>query len=127
MPISLQALRTRSAISPRFAIRIFRNIRPEPGASLLPMGSNPEERLAIFNRMPIFDENARDLARYIGFNFVHQLHGLDNAQHLTRFYAGAKGDEGGRLGARRGVEGAHDGRLDDVNVLWDGGFACGVG
>ena len=46
-------------------------------------------------------------------DLVHQLHRLDDADHLAFAHGLAHFDEGGRLGRRRPVEGADEGRADE--------------
>src|ERR1700712_964343 len=75
MPSSLQARRTRRAISPRLAMRIFEII----GMGLL----DDDEGFAVFNWSAILDENFGDLARARGGNLVHRLHGFDDQQCLA--------------------------------------------
>src|SRR2546425_10216447 len=103
MPISLHVQIMRQAISPRFAIRILRNLRalelmidpkvqslasnacrPKPDAGhwtlefrLLFLYS--EEWLAVLNRLPILNVDLYDLATGLGLNLIHQLHRLDDA------------------------------------------------
>src|SRR3954463_4434772 len=77
-PISRHARITRSAISPRFAINTFLNI----GRSCSRRG-DLEQRLAVLDRRAILDEDCHDRARDVGLDLVHQLHRLDDAQHLT--------------------------------------------
>src|SRR3954454_18249521 len=72
-PISLHARITRSAISPRFATRTFLNM----------LDRDLEQRLAVLDRRAILDEDSGDRAGDIGFDLVHELHRLDDAQHRT--------------------------------------------
>src|SRR5437868_1975429 len=72
MPSSLQARKTRSAISPRFAIRIFSNI----ASGLL----DDDERFAVFDGLRILEQDLRDGARTRRGNLVHGLHGFDDQQ-----------------------------------------------
>src|SRR4029453_10449817 len=74
MPISLHARWTRSAISPRLAIRIFSNIE------LLDDG----ERFAKFHGGRILDQDLHDLARLGRRDRVHGLHRLDDEERLAR-------------------------------------------
>src|SRR5436305_1848001 len=82
MPSSLHAQMTRSAISPRLAIRIFWNI----GRSrlLLPARTDAEQRLAIFHGLAILREYAQHFAAHVGFDFVHQLHRFHDTKRLPR-------------------------------------------
>src|SRR6186713_86820 len=81
MPSSLQALRMRSAISPRLAMRTFWNM----GLALL----DDDERLAVFDRGVILDEDAGDGAGAMRRNLVHGLHRLDDEHGLALGDAGA--------------------------------------
>ena len=53
-----------------------------------------EERLAVFDWLCGRCDSLYDFAGYIAFNFVHQLHGFDDAQHLAYFDLVAGLDEG---------------------------------
>src|ERR1700691_4493739 len=77
IPSSLQAPKTRSAISPRLAIRIFRNIL---GELLLAAGADSEKRLAVFHRVSVFGINLHHFPRHVGFDFVHQFHRFHDAE-----------------------------------------------
>src|SRR6266481_2901256 len=121
IPSSLHAQITRSAISPRLATRIFWNI--SVGAvSFLAAWTYAEERLAVFNRLSVFGEDAQHLAADIGFNLVHEFHGFDNAQGLTRLHVPANLDKRLRSGTGRRVIRAHNRRLHQVQVLCRTGF-----
>src|SRR6476661_11114323 len=74
IPSSRQARWMRSAISPRFAIRIFSNI-----ASLF----DQEERLPVLDRLSVLHQDRLDGAGDIGLDLVQQLHRLDDAERLT--------------------------------------------
>src|SRR5262245_10183615 len=78
IPSSLHARMTRSAISPRFAMRIFRNTAR--GRS----GHRPqaEEHLAELHRLTARDEDVDDLGVHLGLDLVHEPHRLDDAQDL---------------------------------------------
>src|SRR5690606_22874319 len=73
MPISLHARWTRSAISPRLAIRILSNMR------LLDDG----ERLAELHGLGVFDQDLDDLAGARRGDRIHRLHRLDDEQGLA--------------------------------------------
>src|SRR5690606_9815786 len=76
MPSSLQARSTRSAISPRLAIRIFENMRR-------PRSFDHDEGLAILNRLAVLNEDRRHLACAGGRDLVHGLHGFDDHDRLA--------------------------------------------
>src|SRR5271167_4106013 len=88
IPSSLQAQMTRRAISPRLATRIFWNI----GVScrlFLAARTNAKERLAVFHRLAVLDEDAQHFAADVRFDFVHELHGFHDAQRLPGFHVRA--------------------------------------
>ena len=60
------------------------------------LGSSGEwkQRLAEFDGLAVGDEAFHDFAGRIGFDFVHQLHGFDDADHLALFHAIAGRDKG---------------------------------
>src|SRR6185436_7062326 len=107
MPISRAARSTRTAISPRLAMRILRNMR---GVRLRLL--DLEEPLPELDRAPRLDQTLHDRARELGFNLVHQLHRLDDAQRLAGTNVAAHVDECGCLGRRSSVERAHERRRD---------------
>src|SRR3954463_13722056 len=74
MPSSRHARMTRSAISPRLAIRIFLNT----AAPLRPASGRPdaEERLAELHRLAVLRQDLDDPPRLVGLDLVHQLHRL---------------------------------------------------
>src|SRR5690348_12814999 len=91
MPSSRQARMTRRAISPRLAISTFLNTpsllappgpargRPTRGLCRL----DAEERLAELHRLPVLHQDLGHTPRHLGLDLVHQLHGLDDAEHLA--------------------------------------------
>src|SRR5690349_14275535 len=108
----------RQAISPRLAIRTFLNLRGLKAIRNLPQKStsrtkrvlvllvpycdltfNAEQRLAVLYRLPVFNINLDHFAAGFGLNLVHELHGLDNANHRLRL--DARADLYERLGRRR--------------------------
>ena len=82
MPISLQVRITRRAISPRLAIRIFLNmVRIDAG---LPSGRfHEEERLVVFDRTVVVDQNLHDPSGDFTLDFIEQLHGLDHTNGVA--------------------------------------------
>src|ERR1043165_4079136 len=97
-PSSRQARWMRSAISPRFAIRIFLNM---PLAALF----DDEQGLPEFHGLAVLAEDAGDRAGLVGLDLVHDLHRLDDADRLA--FLDDLAHVGERLGARAGgaVEG----------------------
>src|SRR3981189_2964072 len=75
MPSSWQARSTRSAISPRLAMRILSNIAAAD-ASLL----DDHQRFAEFDRMAVLDQDFRHRAAARRRDLVHRLHGFDDQQ-----------------------------------------------
>src|SRR3546814_5335656 len=71
-------------------------------------------RLAVFDGFAIFDEDLFDDAGFVGFDFIEQLHGFDDAQRVAFFDRLAHVDERRGAGVGRAVERAHHGRLDDM-------------
>src|SRR5262252_5409370 len=90
-PSSRHAQMMRSAISPRFAIRIFLNMSG---------GLDGEQPLAVLNRLAVLDVRVDDLAVVLRRDFVHQLHRFDDAEHLVLLDALPHFDK--RRGAGRG-------------------------
>src|SRR5437868_4946597 len=126
MPNSLHAQITRRAISPRLAIRIFLNIgslshqaiESSPASAAMarslngPMtrsgGSYPKQRLAVLHGLSVFGKLLHDFAGGISFDFVHQLHCFDDAQHLANLHVVTRFNEGWRARRRTFIEGAND-------------------
>src|SRR5262245_27080166 len=111
-PSSRHAQMTRSAISPRLAIRIFLNtLAGREG--LLPLrvsARRPDrtQRLSVLHRLPVLGVDPDDLARHLGLDLVHQLHRLDDAELLADADAVTHVHECRRAGIRRPIEGADD-------------------
>src|ERR1035438_2943773 len=95
---------TRTAISPRLAMRIFLN------------GTDGKQSLPVLHRLPVHDQLALDDAAGFGLDLIHQLHALDNAEDLAGLHAFADADEGWGLGRGGLVEGSDDGGLDQDEV-----------
>src|ERR1700679_3241633 len=117
MPSSLQAQMTRSAISPRLAMSNFRNIGFNARPSACSAEPHGEERLAVFDRLAIGDKGLYHFSGRVCFYLIHQLHGLDDAEHLPVLNLIANLDESSGAGRRRLVKRAHDGRLYDMQRL----------
>src|SRR5215467_5562592 len=82
IPSSRHAQMMRRAISPRLAIRIFLNM-DGPGARSCGRGfPDLEQRLPVFDRLSVRHQRLEDLSVAVRFDLVHQLHRLDDAQHL---------------------------------------------
>src|SRR4029079_8334109 len=94
----------RSAISPRFAMRIFLN---------LSSGPEGEEPLAVLNRLSVLDVGGDDLAVVLRGDLVHQLHRLDDAEHLILLHPLPDFAERRRTAVPRAVDSPDDWRLDD--------------
>src|SRR4029079_12313135 len=84
IPSSLQARSTRSAISPRLAMRILSNISPARTPSL-----DDHQRLAVLNRLPVVEQDLRHRAGARGRDLVHRLHRLDDQQRVSHLHHGA--------------------------------------
>src|ERR1051325_6150499 len=106
IPMSRQARMMRSAISPRLAMRILWNISPGSAKRL-----HQEERLPELDRLAVLHHHLDDAARHLGLDLVHQLHRLDDAEHLAFLHYVTLDDERGSVGLRRAVEGADHRRL----------------
>src|SRR5581483_1372723 len=104
MPSSRHARWMRSAISPRLAIRIFSNT-----------SADEEERLAVLHRLTVFHEDRFHDAAGVGFDLIHELHRLDDADRLALLDRLANLDEGLGIGRGRPVEGADHGRLHHMS------------
>ena len=69
-------------------------------------------RLAELDRLAVLDEDVPHDAAHLGLDLVHDLHGLDDAEHLFRADLVADVDEGVGIGLGRAVEGADERRLE---------------
>src|SRR5882757_5650961 len=113
MPISLQARKTLSAISPRLAIKTLSNIAAGGLRTLF----DDRQRLAELDRLAVADEDGGDHAGLRGGNVVHGLHGLDDQDGLTLGDTGADLDERRRARLGRQVGGAHHRRWHSAWML----------
>src|SRR5690606_11813339 len=102
-PSSLQARITRSAISPRLAISTFCIAASGSGSG------DAEQGLIEFDRLAVVHQDCLDHATLVGFDVVHHLHGLDDAQYIACLDGLAHFHEGRGLRGRRAVEGADHG------------------
>src|SRR6187402_3443341 len=82
MPSSRHARCTRSAISPRLAIRILSNSLSGDGAAMWALLDH-EQRLPELDRLSVLDEDRLDRARGVRLDLVHQLHRFDDAERVT--------------------------------------------
>src|SRR5438132_12075853 len=81
MPSSLQARSTRSAISPRLAIRILSNIATLGGPSF-----DDHQRRAVLDRLGVVEQDLRHGPGARRLNLVHGLHCLDDEQRVARLH-----------------------------------------
>src|SRR6202011_644402 len=100
---------TRTAISPRLAMRIFLN------------RSDGKQSLPVLYRLSVHDELALDDARGLGLNLIHELHRFDDAEDLPRLHPLSYSYERRRARRRALIKGADDGRLHQ-NQVRVGGF-----
>src|SRR5512145_2611745 len=107
IPSSRQAQITRSAISPRLAIRIFLNIASDPARF------DGEQPFAILDRLAVLDVRTHDLALVFRGDLVHQLHRFDDAEYLVFLDVLANLHERGRTRLGRTIERADDRGLHD--------------
>src|SRR3989304_10278406 len=98
-PNSWQARMMRTAISPRFAMRTFWNMR-------LGERLNQHERLAVLHRVAVLREDPHHPAAHVALDFVEELHRLDDAHGLPRLHHVALADEGRSIRGGGAVEGA---------------------
>src|SRR5437868_14929863 len=75
-PSSRQARITRTAISPRLAMRILENMR-------LGRGIHEEQRLAVLHRGAVLDQDPRDEPGDIAGDLVEHYHRLEDAVGLV--------------------------------------------
>src|SRR6266550_6693043 len=83
MPSSRQVRATRSAISPRLAMRILENIDPVPGCLTRLGRGESNERLVELDRLPVGHQNLDDPASRVRGDVIHQLHRLEHAERLA--------------------------------------------
>src|SRR5690242_16185930 len=112
-PISRSPRITRSAISPRLAMSTFLNIVGSARGDL-------EQRLAVLHRCAVLGEDADDRAADVGFDLVHQLHRLDDAEHLALVDVIVDRDVVRGVGVGLAIERADERRGHDVTLLLGG-------
>src|SRR5438270_8973949 len=133
MPSSLHARSTRSAISPRLAMRILSNMFFQAASSEWRIANrktlsspfatrhspllNDHERFAEFDRLAVFDENLRHRTRARRRDLVHRLHRFDDQERLPGRYLAADLDERLGAGLRRPIGGADHRRGDRTRML----------
>src|SRR5690349_12082730 len=89
MPSSWHARSTRSAISPRLAMRILSNIAAADAPLL-----DDHQRLAEFDRLTVLDQDFCHRTAARRGDLVHGLHGLDDQQCVAGRDPAADIDEG---------------------------------
>src|ERR1700682_1084962 len=105
MPNSLQAQITRSAISPRLAMRIFLN------------GTDAKQGLPVLDRLAVRYQLARDDAGDLRLDLVHELHRLDDAEHPPGLHRLPYPHERSGIGRGAFVERADDRRFHQRFVV----------
>src|SRR2546426_11864931 len=83
MPSSRHAQMILSAISPRLAIRIFLNMERSGDGSRRRRLPDLEQRLSVLHRLAVRHQHLQDLSVAVRFDLVHELHRLDDADHLS--------------------------------------------
>src|SRR4051812_47119096 len=86
-------------------------ISPQP-AAMSPYAYR-EQALAVLDGLSVLHVDVHDLAVVLGVDLVHQLHRLDDAQHLTFLHGRADVDEWRRARFRGSIERADDRRFHD--------------
>src|ERR1041384_4849004 len=95
---------TRTAISPRLAMRTFLN------------APDGKKRLPVLHGLSVHDELALHDPRSLALDFVHQLHGFDDAEHLSGLHPLAHPHERRRTGTGALIKGADDRRFYEHEV-----------
>src|SRR5258708_7923296 len=99
IPSSLQARSTRSAISPRLAMRILSNTSVSLDPARARTSNDYHQGLAELDRLAVFDEDLAHRAGARRGDLVEGLHRLDEEDALAFLHGGADLDE--RLRFRR--------------------------
>src|SRR5918994_4584994 len=120
MSSSCRARITRTATSPRFAIKTRLNRIERPPEH----GLDLEQELPELDGVAVRDVDLADHSLEVGLDLVHQLHGLEDAERLADRDGRTLLDEGGCARRRRAVEGADHRRLDPHEPV-GGGLAAG--
>src|SRR5438477_5498807 len=105
MPSSRAARMMRSAISARFAMRILWNISSAADRS---DGLEPEQGLSVLDRAAVLDERIEQPPGLLRLDLVHQLHRLDDAEHLPLLHHLAHLHERRVVGRGGAIEGADE-------------------
>src|SRR4051795_11863008 len=127
MPSSRHAWMMRRAISPRLAISIFLNITVHAVTDVghearrqdtwltgvTSQRFDRDQALAILHGLPVLDVRLDELTLRLGGDLVHELHGLDDTEHLALADLLPDVHEGLRVGFGRSIERANNRRLDD--------------
>ena len=71
--------------------------------SLTHASGNGDQGLIKLDGFAVLNVNGSHRASTIGFDLIHHLHGLDNAEHITHAHGLAYLDERRRFGAGRAV------------------------
>mmetsp|Transcript_11952 Transcript_11952/g.15794 ORF Transcript_11952/g.15794 Transcript_11952/m.15794 type:complete len:90 (-) Transcript_11952:25-294(-) len=79
MPSSLQARNTRSAISPRLAMRTFENMFTGPRLF------DDDKRITKFYWLAVFNQDFNNLTGLCCRNLIHCFHSFNDQQCLTFF------------------------------------------
>src|ERR1700739_934525 len=117
MPSSLHARNTRSAISPRLAIRTLSNMalgvrqagKLKGCGVVLQVSFDDHQRLAEFDRLTVLDQDLHDRAAAWRRNLVHRLHRFDDEERVAARDAAANLDIGARARGGADIGGAHHG------------------
>src|SRR5688500_8001048 len=78
---------------------------------------NSERRLAVLNRLTVFDVDFGDFARGLSLNFIHQLHRFNDADHGLGLDVAADAHEAFGRGRGRAIESPDNRRSYDVEAL----------
>src|SRR5690606_24923965 len=112
MPISRQARRMRSAISPRLAMTTFSSIVALSSALV-----DYEQHLPVFHGLAVLHADGPDDAGHLRLDLVHHLHRFDDAEDVALLHAVPDLHERRCAGRGGRIESAHHGRGDQVPFL----------
>ncbi|MCY1524665.1 hypothetical protein D9M68_596090 [compost metagenome] len=91
------------------------------------LSANDEEGLTVLDGLAVFDQDFFDDAGLVGFDFIEQLHGFNDAERIAFLDRGAHIDERRGARIRRAVKGANHGGLHDMALDHRRGFRNGRG